>query len=53
MMTHDNEPIATEKQQRTAEEASLIKTLERLKGRKMTDQEINLSLEQARGVGDL
>ena len=42
-----------EKQQLTAEEADLIKTLERLEGRKPTEQEINLSLDQARAIGEL
>jgi hypothetical protein len=41
------------KQQRTAEEQDLIKTWERMKGRKLTEQEINLSMEQARAIGDL
>ena len=41
------------KEQLTAEEADLIKTLERLKGRKLTEQEINLSLDQARAIGEL
>ena len=44
---------ATEKQQLTAEEADLIKTLERMEGRKLTEQEINLSLDQARAIGEL
>ena len=42
-----------EKRQLTAEEADLIKTLERLEGRKLTEQEINLSLDQARAIGEL
>ena len=41
-MTRDNEPAATG-QQRTAEEASLVRTLERLEGRKLTQQEQNTS----------
>jgi hypothetical protein len=40
-----------EKQQLTAEEADLIKMLERLEG--LTEQEINLSLDQARAIGEL
>ena len=55
-MTQDNEPdaiAAATEMQRTADEASLIRTLERMKGRPLTDQEINLALEQARMVGDL
>jgi hypothetical protein len=32
---------------------NLIKTLERLEGRKLTEQEINLSLDQARAIGEL
>jgi hypothetical protein len=57
-MKQGTEPVpdaiaaATEKQ-RTADEQEIIKTLERLKGRKLTDQEINLSLEQARALGEL
>ena len=39
--------------QRTAAEREIIATLERLKGRKLTEQEINLSLEQARALGEL
>ena len=50
----DNEPVpdatATE-QQRTTEE--LIRNLERIEGRKLTEQEINLSLDQARAIGEL
>ena len=42
-----------EKRQLTADEADLIKTLERLEGRKPTEQEINLSLDQARAIGEL
>ena len=39
--------------QRTAAEREIIATLERLEGRKLTEQEINLSLEQARALGEL
>ena len=52
----DNEPVpdatATE-QQRTTEERKLIRNLERIEGRKLTEQEINLSLDQARAIGEL
>ena len=51
-MTRDNEPVATE-QQRTAEEASLVRTLDRLEWRKLTQQEQNLALDQARAIGEL
>ena len=44
---------AATEMQRTAIEREIIKTLERLKGRKMTQQEINRSLEQARALGEL
>jgi hypothetical protein len=38
----------------TTEEAKIIETLERINGgRKLTPQEINLSLEQARAIGEL
>jgi hypothetical protein len=53
MVTTGTQPKQPAAKQYTAEEASLIKTLERMKGRPLTDQEINLSLEQARMVGDL
>ena len=39
--------------QRTAAEREIIATLERTKGRKLTEQEISLSLEQARALGEL
>ena len=42
-----------EKQQLTGDEADHIKTLECLEGRKLTQQEINLSLDQARSIGEL
>jgi hypothetical protein len=51
-MTRDNEPAVTG-QQRTAEEASLVRTLERLEGRKLTQQEQNLAIDQARAIGEL
>ena len=35
------------------EEQEIIAMLERTKGRKLTEQEINLSLEQARALGEL
>jgi len=41
------------KKQHTAAEREIIATLERLEGRKLTEQEINLSLERARAVGEL
>jgi hypothetical protein len=37
----------------TPEEQALIDWLERYKGRKLTQQEINLALEQARQIGEL
>jgi hypothetical protein len=37
----------------TTDERDLIETLERLRGRRLTPQEINLSLEQARALGEL
>jgi len=37
----------------TPEENRIIKDLEALKGRKLTQQEINLALDQARAIGDL
>ena len=49
-MIQDNEPVTDA---RTAQEREIIKTVERLKGRKMTEQEINLWLEQARALGEL
>jgi hypothetical protein len=39
--------------QRSAEELDFIKGMERGWGRKLTEQEINLSLDQARALGDL
>ena len=48
-MTQDTEPDAIEaEKRRTADEQDLIEMLERLEGRKFTEQEINLSLDQAR-----
>jgi hypothetical protein len=48
-MTQDTELDAIEaEKQRTADEQYLIEMLERLEGRKFTEQEINLSLDQAR-----
>ena len=38
---------------RTAAEREIVATLERLEGRKLTEQAINLSLEQARALGEL
>ena len=38
---------------RTAEEREIVAMLERIKGRKLTEQEINLSLDQARALGEL
>ena len=49
-MRQDNDPVPDA---RTAEEREIIKMLERGKGREMTEQEINLSLEQARALGEL
>jgi hypothetical protein len=37
----------------TPEEREIIAALERSRGRKLTRQEINLSLEQARHIGEL
>ena len=49
-MTQDNEPVPDA---RTPEELDLIKTLERLEGRTLTEREINLAIAQARALGDL
>ena len=46
----DNEPVPAA---RTAEEQDLIKTWERMKGSPLTEQEINLWIEQAKMIGDL
>ena len=35
------------------EEAEIIRYMERCKGRPLTQQEVNLTLEQARQIGDL
>ena len=43
----------TPRQQLTEDEQDLIGTLERLKGRKLTQQEIDLALQQARALGEL
>jgi len=37
----------------TPEERHLIEALEKLKGRELTQQEVNLSLDQARHIGQL
>jgi hypothetical protein len=37
----------------TPEEQKIIDFVEKNKGRKLTEQEINLSLEQARAIGEL
>ena len=37
----------------TAEEREIIDTLERSRGRPLTPEEINLSLEQARALGEI
>jgi hypothetical protein len=42
-----------DKPQRSAGEIEIIKALERCKGRKLTEQEIFLALEQARAIGEL
>jgi len=44
---------ATRRQRLTAEEQQLIALLEKDYGRPMTDQEIRLSLEQARPLGEI
>jgi hypothetical protein len=46
-------PPAETPPQYTAEERDFIATLERWKGRKPTQQEINLAMVQARLVGEL
>jgi hypothetical protein len=38
---------------RSAEEQAIIDLLERVRGRPLTEREINLSLEQARALGEL
>jgi hypothetical protein len=38
---------------RTPKELAFIKQMERMEGRKLTEQEINLSLDQARALGEL
>jgi len=43
----------TRRQRLTAEEQQLIALLEKDYGRPMTDQEIRLSLEQARPLGEI
>jgi hypothetical protein len=45
--------MMTTRRQLTAEEQDLIRWLERLEGRKLTEQEISLSLAQAHAIGDL
>ena len=53
-MTQDTEPDAIEaEKQRTADEKDLIEMLEHLERRKFTEQLINLSLDQARAIGEL
>jgi hypothetical protein len=42
----------TDEKKLTPEEQKII-DLEKYKGRKLTEQEINLSLEQARAIGEL
>jgi hypothetical protein len=37
----------------TADEQRIIAFIERTRGRKLTEQEINLSLEQAKALGEL
>jgi hypothetical protein len=51
MATTPQKPPA--EQPRSAEQQQLIKDLERLKGRKLSEQEANLSLKQARAIGEL
>jgi hypothetical protein len=41
------------RQKLTAEEAEIIAFLDKDRGRPLTDQEINLSLEQVRMIGEL
>jgi hypothetical protein len=45
-------PLAPVKQH-SAEEQKLIDFLEKEEGRKLTPQEINLAIDQAKSVGDL
>ena len=52
-MTQDTGSSAATEKQRTAEEQHLIKMLEELKGRSMTEQEKNLAIDQARAIGEL
>ena len=42
-----------EKKKPTPEEQEIIDFVEKSKGRKLTPQEINLSLKQARAIGEL
>jgi hypothetical protein len=53
----DNEPIppdtTTTEEPLGPAEQGLIQWLEECKGRKLTQQEINLALDQARAIGDL
>jgi hypothetical protein len=51
-MNTEPKPEATEEKLGPAEQ-DLIETLERFEGRKLTQQEINLALAQAKAIGDL
>jgi len=37
----------------TPEEEEIVEALERSRGRKLTPEEVNLSLKQARAIGEL
>jgi len=45
--------VTTQQAQFTEDELDVIKSVERTKGRALTEQEINLALAQARAIGDL
>ena len=45
--------VAAFKKRLSREELEIIKMLERSKGRELSEQEMYLSLEQARHIGDL
>jgi hypothetical protein len=53
MMFSVRKPSPAPEAEYTPEEQKLIDLLERLEGRKLTQQEINLSLDQARNLGEL
>jgi hypothetical protein len=52
-MTGTLQKPSVEKVQRSKEEQQIIDVVEKSKGRKLTEQEINLALDQARSIGEL